>query len=586
MRSNEQFTKEIIQKAKAARKKKRIVISSITLCVCALLCFFIGYSNIITIDLNPYENSYTNYLNSYLSDENEVGFRFVDKKNAIVQVEDKAYPCSYEANSKTEFTLTVVESGEDAPLALADETPNDEPSVFRLEFWDTSAKLSWNILGTRIEKILSITDERNIPAGLWGLCATQDGYSDKITMRENGAGWTLILENGDSYTGEGMDSAWKTKFISIGDKLFQCMFDSVSGIILDASVFVYDETTFGYPVIRENYLSDGDPYYFYSRLLTDEEKIDFQGGLFTAKGAIREVENHWVENPTPLHKELSKWQLFSEQSKEKSELSLSAVLDLNEDGSVKLKISGNNEFKGSFSGKWYALRHSVLVTLDKKSELLGRAFTLHVENFNQDELSGELIQQYAQSYVESYDCYKTGYHVFDYYVVEFRTDIFWGNEWTAEMFHPTLLYETEYVVYGEYLYEYFDGEGNVDAFAFEESMLIEFPLSGQVSLTFHEDGTATAKTPKKTETIDYAFDSQNVYIEFDEAWVFYIGENFPAEYNRHWRNYTLCVYSLTFRFDCLYEERIGYSSRTNEDGEKESAEVVYYRLYFRPKKDN
>ena len=143
MRSNEQFTKEIIQKAKAARKKKRIVISSITLCVCALLCFFIGYSNIITIDLNPYENSYTNYLNSYLSDENEVGFRFVDKQNAIVQVEEKAYPCSYEANSKTEFTLTVVESGEDAPLALADETPNDEPSVFRLEFWDTSAKLSW-----------------------------------------------------------------------------------------------------------------------------------------------------------------------------------------------------------------------------------------------------------------------------------------------------------------------------------------------------------------------------------------------------------------------------------------------------------
>ena len=168
-----------------------------------------------------------------------------------MQVQDRAYPCTYQAKSKKQFTLNVVQE-EESP------TTEEEPSIFYLEFWDTNAKLSWNILGTKIERILSITEERNIPAGLWSLCATQDGDDGEIVEKQNGAGWTLILENGDSYTGEGMDSAWKTKFISIGKNLFQCMFDSVSGIILDASVFVYDETTFDYPVIRENYVSDGN----------------------------------------------------------------------------------------------------------------------------------------------------------------------------------------------------------------------------------------------------------------------------------------------------------------------------------------
>ena len=259
MKSNADLAKEIIKKAKAQRKKKRIVISSITLCISALLCFAIGYSNIITIDLNPYENCYARYLSAYFSEEEAVGFRFVDSKSAVVQVEDKTYPCAYEANSQKNFALTVVENSESSQVTQTEE----EPSIFYLEFWDTSAKLSWNIFGKRIEKILSVAEERNIPTGLWSLCATQNGDDGEIVEKQNGAGWTLILENGDSFTGEGMDSAWKTKFISIGNTLFQCMFDPLSGVILDASVFVYDETTFDYPVIRENYLSDGGvPHYF------------------------------------------------------------------------------------------------------------------------------------------------------------------------------------------------------------------------------------------------------------------------------------------------------------------------------------
>lgn len=579
MRSNEQFTKDIIRRTKAARKKRRVVIGSVVLGVCAFLGFFIGYSNVVTIA--PYKNSYMSYLLPYFSTEEEVGFRFVDEQSAVVQIESKAYPCSYEATSKTEFTLTVVENEEEEPLVLANE--NEEPSVFRLEFWDTNAKLSWNIFGTKIEKILSVTAEKNIPSGLWGLCATQDGDGGAIHEREEiGAGWTLILENGDSYTGEGMDSAWKTKFIAIGDTLFQCMFDPVSGVILDASVFVYDETTFDYPVIKEHYLSDGDPYYFYSRLLSDEEKIDFTGGLFNASGILRTVENHRIETPSALHKEVASWQLTPTRSQEKSELSANTVLDLNEDGTVKLKISGNNEFKGSFGGNWYALKHCVLVVLDKKSELVGQAFTLYVKN-EYGSPDGEKVTQYGQSYVESFDCYKTGYHTFNYYVSESRTELYWGKAWENAESCLQLQYEKEYILYGEYYYEHFDGDGNADVYAFDESMLVEFPQSGQVSVVFHKDGTATAKTPTETETLQYAYDPEGNYIEFTDEWIFYVGKNMPLGYDRNWKSYTLRVNDLSCRFDCLYEDRISYHSSTDVDGNTKRAEVVYYRLYFKPK---
>ena len=422
MKSNIDFTKELISKVKAKRKKKRTLTACISLGACALLAFFVGYSNVISIDFNLYADSYTNYLRPYAAQaEESVAFRFVDDKSALVQIENTAYPCAYEATSDSDFTLTVVENEEEEPSS-----DGQAPSIFYLEFWDTSAKLSWNIFGTKIEKILSITDERDIPAGLWGLCATQDGDSGKIVEKEEGAGWTLILENGDSYTGEGMDSAWKTKFISIGDKLFQCMFDPISGVILDASVFVYDETTFDYPVIRENYLSDGDPYYFYSRLLTDEEKIDFDGGTFEAAVILREAENHWVEAPTNLHKELSKWQLMPKKSQEKTKLPLRAILSLDKDGSLKLKISGDRNYNGTFSGKWYALRHCVLVTLNEKNALLGNVFTVYAHS-GIDTPSGAYVSQYGQSRIESYDCYKTGYHVFDYYDFESHAEIFWGS---------------------------------------------------------------------------------------------------------------------------------------------------------------
>ena len=259
MKSNRQFTNDILRKVKAKRKQKRLVFASITLGVFALLCFLVGYSNIIVFT-PPTRNNYTAYLAPYTSIEQDVGFRFVDKKSAVVRLSNKVYPCAYQAEKDDNFTLNVVQSEGDQESTQP--TQENEPSIFRLEFWDTNAKLSWEINGVTVEKVLSVTDEKDIPAGLWALCATQNGEDGEIVEEKNGAGWTLILDDGTSYTGEGASSAWKTKFVSVGNTLFQCMFDPISGIILDASEFVYDETTFAYPVIKERYVSDGDAHYF------------------------------------------------------------------------------------------------------------------------------------------------------------------------------------------------------------------------------------------------------------------------------------------------------------------------------------
>ena len=587
MKSNADLTKDIIKKVKSARKKKQIIVSTIILCVCTFLGFFVGYSNIISIKTNPYENSYVSYLRAYSSTEEQVGFRFVDEKSALVQVENKAYPCSYKATSQTEFTLTVVQEDEETALAVSEE----EPSIFYLEFWDTSAKLSWNILGLKIERILSITEERNVPAGLWTLCATQNGDEGEIVEKENGAGWTLILENGDSYTGEGMDSAWKTKFISIGNTLFQCMFDPISSVILDASVFVYDETTFDYPVIRENYVSDGDAYYFYSRLLSEEEKIDFYGGQFTAAVILREAENHYLPSPSDLHKEVSKWQLLPEQSQEETTLPLTASLTLNEDGTAKLQIKGDNKYNGTFNGNWYALRHTVLITLNKKSNLFGNVFTVYA-NSGVEATTGKYIKEYGQTSIDSFGCYKIGYHVFDYYVLESHAKIFWGSEWTADKLTPTVKYETEYFLTGEYYYEYFDGDPDVadsNYKKFDEAFLQPLPINGQVKVIFHEDGTATVTLADGSiETRTFTEEGQSVKLNWEVN--VYQGKNavgrnpwYPENVDKR---SIVQLKRLSVGFTSLYYELRHDSSYVygDENGNlvQEDYYTIYYRVYLTP----
>ena len=592
MTSNKEYAKNLIQTVKAKRKKKRIILSSVVLSICAFLCFAVGYSNIITIDMEAFQDSYVRYLVPYLSQEGEIGLRFVDAQNAVVNIESKTYPCALKATSETAFTLTVVKAETEETLEAETQMPmQEEPSIFHVEFWDTNAKISWNIFGKEIEKVLSVTEEWNVPTGLWSLFAKQHGDDGKLNTDISGAGWTLILENGDSYTGEGRDSAYRSKFISIGDTLLQCAFDPISGLIMDASVFFYDETSYDYPVIKERYLSDGgEPSYFYSQLLPEEQKIDFQGGTFTASAVMRETENHPVDKSELLDERMAKWQLLPESEREMSPLSLNATLDLSEDGLVKMKISGHNGYDGFFKGKWYPLKHSVLVVLDEKSALTGRLFTLYVDSVY-EQPTGELITNYAQSRIESLDCYKIGYHTFQYYVVISETLLYWGNEWTSEKLSPQVQYETEYVLYGRYYYEYYDGQyDKYSSYEFTENLLIDMPVSGKISFVFHEDGTATiTHASGKTETRNYELSAGGKRIEFERRVEIWQGANAtmrPWEINS---NFVISLCRLDVDFFAIYSEYGTSSSYVywDENGNRVqlNSYVIYYEIQLQPKLD-
>ena len=591
MRSNWDYTNEIVRKVKTKRKKKRMIVSSVVFSVCALLCFVVGYSNIITIDREEYQNSYLHYLVPYLSEEEEIGLRFLDAKSAVVNIETKTYPCALKATSENDFTLSVITSDTKEKTSSNSETqpsPEEEPSIFHVEFWDSNAKISWYVFGTKIEKVLSITEERNVPSGLWSLFAIQNAEG-KLRDDISGAGWTLILENGDSYTGEGHDSAYRSKFISIGNTLLQCAFDPISGLIMDASVFIYDETSFDYPIIKERYLSDGgEASYFYSRLLPNEEKIDFNGGTFTASAVMRETENHRIDKSELLDERMAKWQLLPESEREMSPLSVTAKLDLNTDGSVKMRVSGHNSYDGSFTGKWYPLKHSVLIVLDEKSALTGRLFTLYVDS-DYHKPTGELIKNYGQSLIESLDCYKVGYHTFQYYIVISKTLLYWGNEWTSEQLSPQIQYETEYVLYGKYYYEFYDGQyDKYTPYEFTEDLLAELPVSGKITFVFHEDGTATITHESGiTETRKYELSASGKRIEFDRKVKIWQGANAamrPGEINS---NFVISLRQLDLDFLAIYAKYAMGSSYVywDENGNRVQVDgyVVYYEIRLHPK---
>ena len=573
MKSNSDLAKEIVGKAKEKRIKKRWIAVSISSFVVALFCFFVGFSNILTIEITRFEDSYRNYLKPYVTAEADVALRIVDDKNAVVSVENQAYPCKIKATSKSDFKLTVVDGG--------DEKEEDAPSVFRVEFWDTNATVEWEILGVKVKKVLSLTTEWNIPAGLWSHFSPQSG--------NDGAGWTLILENGDSYTGEGMDSAWRSKFVSVGNQLFQCLFDPKSGVIVDASVFDYDDTSFDFPVIKERYLSDGDDdYAFYSKLLTDEQKIDFTGGSFNASVIATGSEVYRTSKGDLLDESVAKWQLTGEKSKEFSRIKTKAALTLNENGSVTLKIKGSEKYEGSFKGKWYPLRHSVLVVLDKRSALTGKVFTLFARSDTR-EYTGESIEKYAISRIDSTDYYKTGYHTFDYFVVESSAMICWGSEMTEAEIFPELQYEREYVLNGKYYYEFFDGDyESCTPSAFDPSALVDLPVNG-TTFVFHEDGTVTISYPNRGEETeefeieDYTSNFQGKRVKIGDgysySWLLYVGDNYWR-----WDDPKHPSKARDFRIDVPYFEMTAnglnfvYKREQEENGE--TYEVIYYILYF------
>ena len=451
----------------------------------------------------------------------------------------------------------------------------EQPSIFYLDFWEDKAKISFSFLGIYVEEILSITAERGVPQGVWMEFATRRG-DDEIVYEKNGARWTMILENGDSYTGETKHSALVTKFVSIQNKLFQCWFDSKSGVIVNASIVEYDETTFGYPVIIECNVFQGEEIlrYCYSRLMQEEEKIDFQGGTFTSGAVMYEskIQAFQGENAyeTALFEDIAKWQLFPETPTREKPLEVVATLNLKSGGSVALKAEGERKYRCSVEGKWYALQHSVLVVLDEKTSLVGRVFTVYVEQSATP--TQQVYAKQARTHSEQYKCYKLGYRDFDYFAMCEDIRIYWGSDFANGNIIPQLVYEKKYVLDGLWFEPYFvDPEYSAEKYK-DNIELTPFYANGKMFLIFHEDGSLDAiyeeggiYTAARTLSIDYR--------EYSDRWVSSV-----KFYERIWIYSRLLGGRSDLSFRSLKITHDGLTLNRLFDGEQEGQYL--YRIRF------
>lgn len=593
MKTNVEIINNVLLKTKKLRKQHHIKTAVTSVILSGLLLFLVSFSNILPVQADFFANSYKNYLTPYATtqpsvqltagadDTNnnavpEATLRFIDENNAVVSVGERAYPCLIQAKSKTKFKLTPANNGD------GESDTTDTPNVFHVEFWESNATLSWNIAGIKIEKVLSVAQEKDIPTGLWVTYARQSGQSAPTVS--GGIGWTLILDNGKSYSGEGRD-AYISKFLSVNNILLQCFFDSKSGLILDASVCTYDTTTFDIPTLKESFLSDGDEYYFYSRLLTDEEKLQYDGGTFTAAGVTYTAEDFAISKKELIHESMAKWQLLPNSSIENHLLDLTAKLDLSANGTALLTVTGDIARNTKTKGKWYALQDSILVVLNENTNLLGRIFTVYANNA-QDEKhpTADELTKSATTSLYTYDFYKVGYHVFQYRATEEETQIYWGNDWKKEYILADVVYEKTYVLYGKYLHAFYN-DPNFDKYRDDPNLdttLTPLPLNGKLEIVFHEDGTATFSNTETGETWVESFllPSGHNGVRFPNKTLLYQGERI----GRH-RDYSIKLSELDPNCGYLDAEGIIYVTATNDGIHHYTARsytYVYVSLVLKP----
>lgn len=482
MRTIEEMTSEIIKKARIEKRRKRIVRSCVAVGLAAVSLFFVGYSNIITVDFNPYENNYQNYLSAYATAS--AGVKIVGKNSALVHLNGKAYPCFLKAKSSSTFALKN-NAWEDG-----------EPKGFTLSCSENQAVLTWNDGEQKQTQILPVASENNaanaIPAGLWSLFAIGESLDFDSAKPVSGSGWTMVLSDGSSYSAEGASAVYPSKFVDVDGALFQCLFDGQSGAMLDASAVVLDTESFAYPVLIERYLSDGEPAYFYSKQLTNAELTDFSGGTFTAAGVTVAKQNELIDGAAIPDQNQATWQLTPRKDEKNRLLSATASLDLAANGAAALRVNGS-AYAGNASGKWYPLKDSVLVVLDESSPLLGKAFTVYAD--------GESFEKTAKTYVEQADFYKVGYHDFYYFLQQTDIQVFWGSAWEREYLLPKLVFEKAYVLDGLYAANRYDNPHfNPET---DDTSLSPLPENGKISLIFHQDGTMDIITEQGTTTVLY-----------------------------------------------------------------------------------
>lgn len=483
MKDNVQFTGQVLEGVQKAKKRKSIKRSVTALLSAGVLVFLVLFGNIISFDGLLQGQSYKKYMRSYVSAQQDyAALKILDQKSAALLIGGGLYACELNSKGGGEFLLT----------AYGEEGVDGE---FVVKFSKDSAVLTGETQDGAVYQVLNVVEDIQIEAGLWSMFGSQSGGAD--IRYKDGAGWILLLPNGDSYSGEGISSVYPSDFVAVGDKIFNCLRDAVSGALLDIATFDYiNDGSFDFPVIKQSYLSDGDPHYFYYKLLGEDELINFQGGEYSAKGATKAVDNSRVEIEESFAGENFKWQLLPKKSEEFCQLEEQFDISLGTEGGVSYRVSRNNRTKEKIAGDWYRLKSGILVVLDKASRYTGQAFTIFDDtNDSGSDYNAEGLNDYGITTIYSESYYRIGYRKFFYYNLYTEVKIYWGEKWTPELVSGSLVYDKHYALQGQYFEAYYAGKGKEwwedvpDWKAVPESeRLVDLMYNGRQSLVFRENG--------------------------------------------------------------------------------------------------
>lgn len=513
MKTYEEFTQYVLIKLKKAKKKRQIKRTVISLSTAAVLIFLALFGNIIDFGFLNFNKSWKKFLRSYVSQSGTyASLKILDADNAALTLGNKVYPCELKSKSSKRFALT---SYGENPANGEIEKRN-----FSVKFSGDTATVEGETEDGGFKETLNVVEDRTIESGVWALFASQvDDFP--INYSISGAGWIMLLENGEAYMGEGMDSVYPSYFVGVGDRFLQYYCDPLSNLAW-AAIFEYlDDGSFDFPAIKQTEF-DGDgniDCYFYYKLLSDDEKFDFDGGKFTAEGVTVTRDNYAVSQEEIYGFTEAKWQLVPEKSDDLYIVSGNFNIDLKQDGSVSLLITGNRSYNARAKGRWHRLKHCVLVILDKKNSTLGKAFTLHpgydMPEYPSDDVS---FGACAMTTIYSTRFYRVGYYVFNYYRFETQTIFYWGSGWDKENFLPKIIYGVHYVLDGVYNAAYYDN----DEYNYGDEQIEPLPMNGKMSLIFRENGKMEIyRNGTLSKTNNYYFNEYSkAFIDFSSVLIY------------------------------------------------------------------
>ena len=467
MKPIEEFTQDVLNKSKRAKKKKRVVRSCVALSLVGLFTFAVLYSNIIPVGEIFASRAYQKYMQSYVSSDQTTRLKIIDGDNAAITVGNRAYACALQEENAQTFSLSV----------RSDEITFENLSV---RFSDGKAELSGTLNEENIGTTLNIVQDMEVESGAW---AYFENKQHEGGTRGSIFDW-IVIDEKQSYCGN-ETYALQCEFVAVGNTVLQYVKDQVSGIYTALLFEKVDSSVYGFPVVSSTgYLNaDGSEWITtYFKQIQDEDKLNFSGGKF-------ETQLIDYELGSGLFADLDMtggtgvgggygWRLapIAPISKTRSK-DLTLSLDLKADGTLSFRSSGHWLLNASCGGKWIAFENFVFVVLDKAYPFLGlKAFTL-VQN-ERAFLQGDFLQT-AISQINAAGVYKVGYHNFTYYYYEAAATVYWGSEWSENTLKPKLLYGAMYEFEGWFEDWHADGsEGERVPLVPKQSMQLVFRENG------------------------------------------------------------------------------------------------------------